>query len=102
VLIVVFPPPMVMRVLALRPNVFAAWPSTDRALADTPSEVPILSAFACRIALAFAITSMSPSHSILTILLLESRTISACMGRVRVPLRSEQLNRGSTRALHCT
>jgi hypothetical protein len=74
-LIVVLPPPIVIPLDALTPNAFAECVSSDAPLPVTPSVVPTLSAFECMITLVFAITSMSPSDSILTILLTESRTI---------------------------
>jgi len=64
-----------MLLLALTPNVFAEWVSSEEPLPVTPSEVPILIALAWMITLVFAVTSMSPSDSILMILLTESRTI---------------------------
>ena len=71
----VLPPPIVMPLLALSPNVFCEWVSSDWPLPVMPSFVPTLSALECMITLVLALISMSPSHSILTILLTESRTI---------------------------
>jgi hypothetical protein len=74
-LIVVVPPPIVIPLVALSPNVFAEWVRSDAPLPVMPSDVPTFSAFECITTLAFAITSMSPSDSILMTLLTESRTI---------------------------
>jgi len=61
--------------LALRPNVEVAWLSTCWPCAFRVAEVPILSALLWRMKFAADLMTMSPSHSILTILLTESMTI---------------------------
>jgi hypothetical protein len=73
--IVVLPPPIVMLLVALSPKVAAEWLSIDAPLPVTVSVVPTLSALECMITLVFAMTSMSPSDSILKTLATESRTI---------------------------
>jgi hypothetical protein len=61
--------------LALSPNVDVAWLSTCWPLAFRVADVPILSALLWRMKFAADLISISPSHSILTILLTESMTI---------------------------
>ncbi len=60
---------------ALSPNVCAAYDSSCCPEPLSFSVVPSLSALECMITFCFALTSMSPSHSILTSLFAESRTI---------------------------